>query len=146
MNTDNSKTNEPHKFVFNVLKKLDFKSSNKHVVLQTLFIYYTGKNKTTAQKQQTQNNSFNVEGYIFWSFTRDLSNKYTKQLLDNATKTGLDATKAVTKKVAQKETEAAGEFIGNKIVDKIMKLKPAIDESSRNSEKLVILPQKRQEI
>ena len=81
-----------------------------------------------------------MEGYIFWSFTRDLSNKYTKQLLDNATKTGLDATKAATKKVAQKETEAAGEFIGNKIVDKIMKLKPAIDESSRNSEKLVILP------
>ena len=33
LSTENSKTNEPHKFVFNLLDELDLRSSNKHVVL-----------------------------------------------------------------------------------------------------------------
>ena len=41
MNTENSKTNEPHKFVFDLSQRLDFRSSNKHVALQNLSIYYT---------------------------------------------------------------------------------------------------------
>ena len=44
MNTENSKTNEPHKFVFNLSQRLDLTSSNKHVALQNLSIYYTWKN------------------------------------------------------------------------------------------------------
>ena len=44
MNTENSKTNEPHKFVFDLSQRLDFRSSNKHVALQNLSIYYTWKN------------------------------------------------------------------------------------------------------
>ena len=44
MNTDNSKTNEPHKFVLNLLPTLDERSSNKHVAFQNLFIYGTWKN------------------------------------------------------------------------------------------------------
>ena len=40
MNTENSKTNEPHKFVFNLSQKLDLRRSNKHVALQNLSIYY----------------------------------------------------------------------------------------------------------
>ena len=45
MNTENSETNEPHKFVFKM--PFDLRSSNKHVVLQNLYIYYTLKyNKT----------------------------------------------------------------------------------------------------
>ena len=31
MNTDNNKTNEPHKFILNLSQKLDLRSSNKHV-------------------------------------------------------------------------------------------------------------------
>ena len=31
MNTENSKMNEPHKFVLNLSKRLDLRSSNKHV-------------------------------------------------------------------------------------------------------------------
>ena len=31
MNTENSKANEPHKFVLNLSQKLDLISSNKHV-------------------------------------------------------------------------------------------------------------------
>ena len=41
MNTENSKTNEPHKFVLNFPQRLDLKSSNKHVAFQSLCIYYT---------------------------------------------------------------------------------------------------------
>ena len=42
MNTENSKiTNEPHKIVLNLSQILDLKSSNKHVALRSLSIYYT---------------------------------------------------------------------------------------------------------
>ena len=47
-----------------------------------------------------------VKGYGFLSFTRNLSNKYAKQLLDTATKTGLDALKTASEKVVHKTTEA----------------------------------------
>ena len=39
-----------------------------------------------------------VKGYGFLSFTRNLSNKYGKQLLNTATKTGLDVLKLLSKK------------------------------------------------
>ena len=41
MNTENRKTNEPHKFVLSVPRKLDVRSSNNRVALQNVFIYYT---------------------------------------------------------------------------------------------------------
>ena len=44
MNTENSKTNEPHKFVFNFSQRLDLRSSDKHVAFQNLSISYTWKN------------------------------------------------------------------------------------------------------
>ena len=44
MNTENSKTNEPHKFPLNLSQRLDLRGSNKHVALQNLSIYYTWKN------------------------------------------------------------------------------------------------------
>ena len=52
MNTENSKTNEPHRFVLNLPQKLALRSSNKHVALQNLSIYYTRKN---IRKQYTNN-------------------------------------------------------------------------------------------
>ena len=39
--SENSKTNEPRKFVLNVSQRLDLTSSNKNVSLQNLSIYYT---------------------------------------------------------------------------------------------------------
>ena len=53
MNRENSKRNEPHKLVLNLSQRLDLKSSNKHVALQNLFIYYTWKN---TRKQYKNNN------------------------------------------------------------------------------------------
>ena len=44
MNTENSKTNEPHKFALNLSQRLDLRSSNKRIALQNLSIYYTWKN------------------------------------------------------------------------------------------------------
>ena len=44
MNTENSKTSGPHKFVFNLLQRLDLRRSNKPVALQKLFIDYMWKN------------------------------------------------------------------------------------------------------
>ena len=44
MSTENSKTNEPHKFVLNLLQRLILRNSNKHVALQNLSIYCTWKN------------------------------------------------------------------------------------------------------
>ena len=44
MSTQNSKTNEPHKFVLNLSQRLDIRVSNKHVALQNLSIYYMWKN------------------------------------------------------------------------------------------------------
>ena len=41
MNTENSKTNESHKLNLNWSQRLDLRSSNKHVALQILSIYYT---------------------------------------------------------------------------------------------------------
>ena len=41
INTENTKTNKPHKFVLNLSQRLDFKSSNKHVSLQNLSNCYT---------------------------------------------------------------------------------------------------------
>ena len=43
MNAENSKTIESHKFVLNLSQRLGSISSNKHVALQNLSIYYTGK-------------------------------------------------------------------------------------------------------
>ena len=52
MNTENSKTSEPHKFVLNLSQRLDLRSSNKHVTLQKLPTYYTWKN---VRKQYKHN-------------------------------------------------------------------------------------------
>ena len=48
IDTENNKTNEPHNFVLNLSQRLDFRlkvtkirSSDKHVALQNLSIYYT---------------------------------------------------------------------------------------------------------
>ena len=46
MNIENSKKDEPHKFILKLSQRLDLISSNKHVALQDLCIYNTCKNIT----------------------------------------------------------------------------------------------------
>ena len=44
MNTENSKTNKPHKFVLHQLQRLGLRSLNEYVAHQSLSIYYKWKN------------------------------------------------------------------------------------------------------
>ena len=48
MNTENSKTNEPHRSRLTLPDKLKHKDPNKHMALANLNIYYTEKNITSA--------------------------------------------------------------------------------------------------
>ena len=49
-NTENSKTNEPHRFRLAIADKLNLKDSNKNMTLVKLSIFYTRKNIKTAYK------------------------------------------------------------------------------------------------
>ena len=53
------------------------------------------------------------------SFARKFGDKYGKILMYAATKTGIDATKTVSKRIVQKTAEATGDLIENKLADKI---------------------------
>ena len=52
-----------------------------------------------------------VKGYVFLSFAKNFGNNYGKKLTDTATKTGIDAAKAASKRVGQKPAEATGDLI-----------------------------------
>ena len=54
MNTENSKTNEPHRFRLSLADKLNLKSPNKNIALGNLSIYYTCKSIKSAYN----NNNF----------------------------------------------------------------------------------------
>ena len=56
MTSESSKKNESHKLVLNLSQKLDLKSSNKHVALQNLSIYYTWENI----RKQYKNNKLKI--------------------------------------------------------------------------------------
>ena len=61
MNTENSISNEPHKFALNLSQKLGLRSSKKHVALQNLSIYYTWKNI----RKQYMNNKLEIIALIW---------------------------------------------------------------------------------
>ena len=78
-----------------------------------------------------------VKGYVFSSFAKKSGNKYGKKLMDTATKTGIDAAKTASKRVAQKTAEAAGALIENKIADKITSIgKPRGKEKTKETRNL----------
>ena len=55
MNTENSRTNEPHRFRLTLADKLNLKDVNKDMVLAKVSIYYIWKNI----KSVYNNNKFN---------------------------------------------------------------------------------------
>ena len=75
-------------------------------------------------------------------FSRNLFFMYGEKLLDTARNTGLDATKTASKKLVHKAIEATGEFIGNKIAEKIVKR----DADLKIVEEINVPPEKREEI
>ena len=56
MKTENSKTNESSKFIYQFTDKLNVKNPNKNMALANLNIYYTWKNI----KSEYENNKFKV--------------------------------------------------------------------------------------
>ena len=50
---------------------------------------------------------------------KNISNKYSKKIVDSAKKSATDAIKTASKRAIQKPAEATGDLIGNKIADKI---------------------------
>ena len=89
-----------------------------------------------------------VKDYGFLSFARKSGDTYGKKLMDTATKTGMDAAKATSKRVVQKTAEATGDLIGNKIADKTTSIgKPKEKEKPKEKpEEIYIPPEKRQQI
>ena len=67
MNTKNSKTNESHRFKYDLIDKLDLKNPNKNMALANLSIYYTWKNVKSIYK----NNKFKISAPT-WNETFDL--------------------------------------------------------------------------
>lgn len=59
--------------------------------------------------------------YGFLLFAGKFRDKYGKKVTDTATKIGFHAAKTVSKRVAQKATEATGDLIGRKIADAVVK-------------------------
>ena len=45
INIENSKMNEPHRFVLKLVQILDLKGADKCAALQNLSVYYTWKNR-----------------------------------------------------------------------------------------------------
>ena len=66
MNTENGKTNEPHRFKLNLTDKLNLKYPNKNIALANLIIYYTWKNI----KSEYKNNKFKISAPT-WNVTFD---------------------------------------------------------------------------
>ena len=67
MNTENSKTNEPHRFRLDLTDKLNLKNPKKNMALANLSIYYTWKNI----KSEYNNNKFKISAPT-WNETFDL--------------------------------------------------------------------------
>ena len=69
MNSKNSKTNEPNRFKYDLIDKLDLNNPNKNMALGNLSIYYTWKNV----KSIYNNNKFKISAPT-WNDTFDLPN------------------------------------------------------------------------
>ena len=79
MNTENSKTSEPHRFKLDLTDKLNLKNPNKNMALGTLNIYYTWKNI----KSEYINNKFKISAPT-WNDTFDLPDgSYTFKIILN---------------------------------------------------------------
>ena len=67
MNTENSKTNEPHRLKLDLTDKLNLKNPNKNMALANLIIYYTWKDI----KSEYKNNKYKISAPT-WNDTFDL--------------------------------------------------------------------------
>ena len=78
-----------------------------------------------------------VKEYEFLSFAKNmgksLSGKYGQKLLDSAKKSTTDVIKTASKRTIQKNAEATGDLIGNKIADKITSVSKNPSNNNNNN-------------
>ena len=60
-----------------------------------------------------------VKGYGLMSFARNLSDKYSKSLMDKEINVSKKFAKTAGKKILKETAKATGDLIGNKIADKV---------------------------
>ena len=72
INTENSKTNELHRFKLDLTDKLNLKNPNKNMTLANLSIYYTWENI----QSEYNNNKFKISA-PFWNDSFDLPDGYS---------------------------------------------------------------------
>ena len=88
---------------------------------------------------------------------RNLSNKYSRKLLDSAKTSTTDAIKTASKRAIQKTAKATDDLIGNKIADKITSVSKTsakelpndeteVDVERATPKKRYISPEERQQI
>ena len=75
----------------------------------------------------------------FCHLQENLVDKYGKTM-DTATKTGIDAAKTASKIVVQKNAEATGDLIGNKIADKITSVGKTKSKEKENERQEIYVP------
>ena len=57
MNSENSKTSDPHRLLLNLTDKIDLRRKDKYIALSNLSIYYTNN---TNIKLSYKNNKFKI--------------------------------------------------------------------------------------
>ena len=94
-----------------------------------------------------------LKGYGFFSFAKNIGNKYGEKLFDTAKKSTTDVIKTASKRAIQKTAEATGDLIGNKIADKITSVSKKKSNNNNNNDvelathkKRYISPEERQQI
>ena len=96
------------------------------------------------------NDRIYVKGYGFLSFAKNmgknLSNKYSKKLIDTAKKSTTDAIKTASNRVIQKTAEATGDLIGNEIADKITNVSKKSNKELPNEEDVELTTHKKRYI
>ena len=70
MNSENSKTFDPHRLLLSLSDKVNLKGSDKYVALSSLSVYYTWKNI----KKSYKNNKFEILAPT-WNEEFELSNE-----------------------------------------------------------------------
>ena len=70
MNSENSKTSDPHRLLLNLSDKKDLKGSDKYVSLSSFSIYYIWKKSYKNNKfkisEPTCNEELELQGYFEW--------------------------------------------------------------------------------
>ena len=90
-----------------------------------------------------------VKGYGFMSFARNVSDKYSKSLMDKGIDVSKKFAKTAGKKILKETAKATGDLIGNKIADKITSASKKSRSDEVNNEILkerYISPKDRQKI